>query len=195
MKTMHKKFHLILIGCAILLIGKLSVGTTLLALDLEALSRASDHICIGTVVDATSFLKGGRIYTLHRIAVTESIDGTAQSGEILEVVTAGGHSEWFSQKVFGAAELKTDAEYLLFLRKTHGPDTAAVVGMSQGAYPITRDPETRVRVITPPKTPPRLMKRDALSGGRLTTTTPWIAQVTPLDAVIVQIQQFIGGSR
>ena len=183
-----------IVAAFILLTSALSSGTTLLAMDLESLTQSSDEICTGRVIDRVSFLKEGRIYTLNRVRVESSIKGKQLKGAIIEVVTAGGHSELFSQKVFGAAELQEDASYLLFLEKRGAPDVVHPVGMSQGALPIKVEPNTKALSVHPPRAVPRLLSRDPVDG-RFRPATPWLTKTRQLDEVVTEIRSFIGGIR
>jgi hypothetical protein len=175
-------------------ISSASNGTTLLAQDLESLTANADRICTGRVLDATSFMKGRRIYTLSRVEIIDSIKGENRTGEILEVVTAGGHSEFFSQKVFGAAELEVDEEYLLFLEHRGAPTIAHTVGMTQGALPISVDSAKTDRMVYPPKAMPRLMRRDAANGG-LRTAAPWLSNPRRLSDVLDQVRSYLEGAQ
>ena len=182
------------IATALLFAGAPASGSTLLAHDLESLSTLSDHICTARVVDATSFMKGGRIYTLSRVEIIESVKGADRQGNLLEVVTAGGHSEWFSQKVFGAAELEVGAEYLLFLEHRGSVDISHPVGMTQGALPVSIQADTADRQVSPPKSIPNLMRK-SLEDGSLHPAALWINQPERLSDVLTRIRGFIGGEK
>jgi hypothetical protein len=169
-------------------------ATTLIAKDLASLSREADNICQGRVIDTVSFLKGGRIYTLNRVQIIASIKGSERDGEIIEVVTAGGHSELFSQKVFGAAELEVDHEYLLFLEHRGAPEISHTVGMTQGALRISLDDSRTTRLVHPPRSMPRLMQRD-LSTGRLYNADPWLTDTRPLSEILTRVREYLGGDQ
>ncbi len=183
-----------LIATIVLTVSTISSGTTLLAFDLESLTRFSDQICTGRVVDSTAFLRDGRIYTLNRIEIIEEVKGRKGSGEIIEVITAGGHSELFSQKVFGAAELEKETTYLFFLENRGIPEAVHPVGMTQGAVPVILDAETRVTRVHPPKFLPRLLTRNPIDG-RFQSGIPWITEPRLLNEVLEQIRTFVGGDR
>ena len=178
----------------ILLTSGVSIGTTLLALNLEEMTRTSDEICTGRVVDKTSFLKDGRIYTLNDVEVIENIKGDHTKGTIVEVVTAGGHSELFSQKVFGAPEFEVNETYLLFLEKRGIPDVVHPVGMIQGALPISVDSTTHIAKVHPPSELPRLLTRDPVDGN-FRPSVPWITKTRLLDDVVREIRTIAGGSQ
>jgi hypothetical protein len=171
-----------------------AAASTLLAMNLEELTQASDEICTGRVVDSTSFLEEGRIYTLHRVEIVEGVKGNAARSTLIEVVTAGGHSELFSQKVFGAAELEPNQTYLFFLEKRGTPGVVYPVGMTQGALPVSIDAATRMARVHPPKTLPRLVTRNPVDG-RIYPGSPFLTSDRPLDDVIKEIRTITGGNR
>lgn len=193
MKATLKPVPLIL-ATIILLTSTFSNGTTLLALDLDSLTQLSDDICTGHILDQTSFMREGRIYTLHRVRVETNIKGKQSQGTVIEVVTAGGHSELFSQKVFGAAELQAEKTYLLFLENRGIPDVVHPVGMSQGALPISIESTTRKATVHPSGIVPRLLSRDS-ANGQFRPTAPWLTKARQLDEIITEIRTIIGGTR
>ncbi len=173
------------------LISVPAAASTLIALDLDELTANSDSICTGTVLDGTAFLEGGRIYTLSRVEVVDPVLGVSK-GQILEIVTAGGHGEHFSQKVFGAAELTTGGQYLLFLSQgTRG--AKRVVGMSQGALRLATDKETGRRLVRPPVRSVRLVRRDPISR-RIIEVAPWIREDRPLDGLLQEVRTVLEGA-
>jgi hypothetical protein len=161
--------------------------TTLLRLDLEDLTLDADCICLGRVSDSTVFSRGNRLYTLHRIEITESISGDKAAGDTLEVVTAGGSAEGLRQKVSGAAALKVGEEYLFFLEQRGETEIVHPIGMSQGAYPVALDASTAERVVLPPTNLPRLVQKSA-TGDVLKKASLWLNEKKPLDDVLEAIR-------
>lgn len=185
MKQYHTKviFFLMCLSMALglgLPLGS-AAASTLIAIDLDGLTRRSDTICTGTVIDATSFMEGGRIFTLNRVRVDETMHGTS-NGTILEVVTAGGHGEHFSQKVFGAAELTPGEQYLLFLEPRRETDEKRVVGMAQGALRISLSTADNVKMVHPLTRGVRIAEKNP-STGRIVEVLPWIREASPLDLI------------
>jgi hypothetical protein len=172
-----------------------AVGTTLIALSLEDLTLDSDYIVTGYVLDSTSFLNEGRLFTLHRIRTDRILDDSLESGEIIEIVTAGGHSEWFSQRVFGAPELEVGGQYLLFLKRHGVNDIVRPIGMSQGAYPVIADPTTRTPTAMPSCTGARLVQRYGGASGRFEETTPWLTEGRSLDEIVEEVRAIRGIGR
>jgi len=165
----------------------LSHASTLVSLDLPELVFMSEAIIVGRVVKSSSFLEGSRIYTVHDVSVTESINSdTALDRKEIEVMTLGGKTEHFSQKVLGEAELKEGSQYLLFLKCRDYHWVPA--GMAQGAYPVVMDEfsgEYEVR--------PALINADLvrITAGGIKGARQWIAQYRPLDDVIEQIRSLM----
>jgi hypothetical protein len=180
----------------ILLIAAAPTGasaSTLIALDLEELVSRSDSIFSGRVLDSVSFLDAGRIFSLCRVEVEEPIFGAGR-GEVVEVITAGGHGEQFSQRVFGAAELEPGERYLLFLEPgIRGPEKH-VVGMAQGAYQVALDATTRARMVRPSAEGVRLVRRDP-GTRRIVEALPWIREQRSLSGVVEDIRAALGGKR
>lgn len=105
-------------------------------MDLAALCRAADAVVHGTVVSAESAWEGGVIVTRSRVEVSRSLKGAAR-GQVV-VRTLGGVVDGIGQLASGEAALAPGEEVVLFLERA-GPELRSV-GMSQGAFHVTRDP-------------------------------------------------------
>jgi hypothetical protein len=186
MKTSLLKPFALSIGAAIILVSVLCGGTTLLSLDLKTLTLRAHHIVVGRVMDSTSFMKEKRVLTFHRVEITKSIVSDKKEGDVIEVVTEGGQTATFTQKVEGAAELADGKEYLLFLDIRGNWGAAYVTGMSQGAYPISTDDSSTVKFVQPPNRLPRLVARDTATL-RLQDKGFWLKEKTRLDSMIEEI--------
>lgn len=195
MKKNTRTSGLLLAAMGALLVSLPAAGTTLLALSLEDLTLDADHIITGRVLDSTPILEDGRIYTLHRVQVDEDLDGILEEGEIVEMVTAGGRSEWFSQKVFGAPELEVGGRYLLFLREYGVSGAVRALGMSQGVLPVVEDPRTRLSTVNPSPFSARLVRRFGGETGSLEEAEPWLTEARSLDDVIGEIRAIMESSR
>ncbi len=179
---------------ALMFASTLCTGTTLLSLDLNALSLRADHIVVGRVMDSASFLKDGRVYTLHRVEVTTAIFSDQKEHDVLEVVTEGGHTATLTQQVDGAALLEVGAEYLLFLDSRGDFGTLYVTGMSQGAYLVLSDDSSTAKFVHPPNRLPSLVSRDAVTT-RLRGGEFWMKQKTRLDSLAEEIRAVIRGRK
>jgi hypothetical protein len=116
--------------------SKAAEATLVRGLTLEALSRGSDRIVVGTAVDSSSHWEdiGGkrRIVTDSRVRIEGTIAGA--SGSELLVRTHGGKIGLVGELVFGEAELTLNAPCVLFLRAK--ANEHYVLGMAQGHYPL-----------------------------------------------------------
>lgn len=113
-------------------------ATTLIALDLTALSRSADSIVQGKVsrVEAKMSKDGRRITTHVTVDVSESLKG--QSGvTTVEIVQPGGIVGDVGQRVSGTAHLQAGDEVVAFLERK-GPSRFMLVGMAQGCFRVER---------------------------------------------------------
>jgi hypothetical protein len=123
-------------------------ATTLIALDVPAMSRAADSIVQGTVsrVESRMSKDGSRITTHVFVDVTESIKG--QGATSVEVVQPGGIVGDVGQKVSGTAHLQQGDEVVVFLER-RGPDRFMLVGMAQGCYRVQRSSDGKAAFAVP----------------------------------------------
>ena len=133
-----------------------AVASTFVELSLSDLVAKSTLVLAATPLDARSLWEdseggaGRRIVTYTRLRIDRVIDGRV-SGDVW-VRTLGGHVDDIGQHVEGEAVLAASKSCLLFLRAL-GDGTHAVVGMSQGQYPLE---------VAPDGTPIRLQPSRAL---------------------------------
>ena len=123
--------------------------TTLVSLSLDDLVGEADLIVEGRVLDTHSLETArGRVVTDATLQVERYLlrSGPAE----LKVRSLGGEVADRAVYTAGAARLETGKEYVLFLfNKTwpDGSDSYLVVGMLQGRFPLTVDPQTGERFI------------------------------------------------
>jgi hypothetical protein len=116
-----------------------AAASTFVELSLSDLVTKSTLVLAATPVDARSLWedseggRGRRIVTYTRLRVDRVIDGRV-AAEVW-VRTLGGHVGDIGQHVEGEAVLVSSKASLLFLRALND-GTHAVVGMSQGQYPL-----------------------------------------------------------
>jgi hypothetical protein len=118
-------------------------ASTSLELSLADLLSKANLVVTGTPLDQTSLWedseggRGRRIVTYTRVRVDTVIDdtGTTQAGSEVWVRTLGGAVGDIGQHVDGEAVLSPETRALMFLRR-RSDGTHAVVGMSQGHYPL-----------------------------------------------------------
>jgi hypothetical protein len=134
------------------------------ALSLASLVRASDHVALVRVL-ASECLRveiGGarRIVTDTRVRVEGSLGRRAPDNDEMIVRTLGGVIGNRGERVDGEAQLPANEAAVLFLRsQSHA--LHAVVGMSQGHYPLRPDPRGTLRLRKSPHLPRLIRSRTA----------------------------------
>lgn len=120
-----------------LLLSFPAFATTLIALDVPAMSRSADAIVQGRVqkVEARQSKDGARIMTYATVEVAESLKG--QGVSTVEVVQPGGVVGDVGQRVSGTARLQVGDEVVVFLER-RGPARFMLVGMAQGCFRVER---------------------------------------------------------
>jgi hypothetical protein len=123
----------VLLLCAV---GSVASATTLLALDVDALTSSSDAVVRGRVVSATPRWTRDhlRIVTDTVVEVSETWRGAA-SGRIT-VMQPGGEVGEVGQRVESVATFKPGEEVVLFL-EARG-DRFTVAGLAQGRFVVER---------------------------------------------------------
>lgn len=122
-----------------------ALATTLVAMDVPALTRSSDLVVRGTVVRVESrwTLDHQRIVTDNEILVSETLKGN-QVGKTVVAMQPGGVVGDVGQLVHGAAKFSLGDEVVVFLEKRG--DRAFVVGLAQGRFVVDRSgPEPMVK--------------------------------------------------
>ncbi len=122
----------------LLLLSSLAFATTLLAVDVPALSRTADVIVVGTVRTSTARLSqdGQRVITDTQIDVAEVLKGTPEGSSVV-VMQPGGVVGNLGQRVEGTAQFTAAEEVLVFLERA-GPSRFQVASMAQGKFRIER---------------------------------------------------------
>jgi hypothetical protein len=124
--------------CGSVLVGAmLASATTLIAMDVSALTRAADVVVRGTVVRVESrwTLDHRRIMTDSEILVSETLKGDGV-GKTVVVMQPGGVVGEVGQQVHGVATFSLNDEVLVFLERRG--DRYFVTGLSQGRFVIDR---------------------------------------------------------
>lgn len=113
-------------------------GTTLLALDLESLTKGSTSIVRGTVksVNARWTKDGGRIMTDAVIEVSETWKGAVVKE--VTVMQPGGEVGDVGQLVHGTAKFRAGDEVVVFLEGRGSQTHFLLAGMIQGRFKVER---------------------------------------------------------
>jgi len=111
-------------------------ATTLLALDLAALTRSSDAIVVGKITKVEPRLSkdGSRITTHIMVDVTDVLKGDRAT--TVEIIQQGGIVGDIGQKVAGTVPLQAGEEIVGFLER-RGP-RFMFTGMAQGVFRVER---------------------------------------------------------
>jgi hypothetical protein len=115
-------------------------ATTLVRMSLSQLVQASSVVVQGQVVARTARLNASRtrIMTYTTVQVEKALKGNPPSTVIIE--QPGGTVGNFHVHVPGAAQLRPQAQYVLFLEPVAGSSgTFHTVGMMQGAFRVYRE--------------------------------------------------------
>src|SRR4051812_20754051 len=122
-------------------------ATTMIALDLPALSRSAETIVHGTVTKVEAHLSrdGRRVSTQIDVEVKEAMKG--EPGRAVTVIQPGGEVGDIGQLVSGTAHYTVGEEVVLFLER-HGPNFRTV-GMAQGKYRVERSTDGKAAFAMP----------------------------------------------
>ncbi|ADO71203.1 hypothetical protein [Stigmatella aurantiaca] len=130
------------------LFGVPASASTMLKLDLTALSHTSDAVVHGTVrrVESRWSRDHRRILTDVEIEVSESLKG--QPGSTVLLIQPGGRVGDIGQVVSGMASFTQGEEVVVFLER-RGARAFGLVGMSQGKYEVRRAQDTHSVLAVP----------------------------------------------
>lgn len=122
-------------------------ATLIIPVGLSQITSASDVIVSGVVLDKTSYMENGRIYTDVAIATMEFIKSSGgQQPEELIVTTLGGRVGDLEMEVNGVPQLESDQEVVLFL--VNRRDKLFIYGLHYGLCRVTINPKTDTQMVT-----------------------------------------------
>lgn len=123
-----------------------ALGTTLVKMDLEALSATADRILVGTVerVDSHYLAPGSQYIVTDVILRSERNLLGVPEGSRFVVRHLGGAVGEIGQRVYGEASYRIGEQVLLFAAERQGSYYS--VGMAQGALHVYRDTAGVLRV-------------------------------------------------
>ena len=87
-------------------------------------------------------------------------------------------------------ELEVGDRYLLFLQH-RSPEVIRTVGMSQGAYRVREDPDTKKEMVHPYMRGARLLHRFGPKDGQLGEVAPWLTRSRPLSEISEEIRAIL----
>ncbi len=130
-------------GAALALLGAPARASLVRAISLQALTRGSRHVVVGTPADSfcvwEEIAGRRRIVTYTRLLVEEAVARLEPAPELM-VRTLGGRIGELGQLVHGEAVLAAGQPCVLFIG---GQGTLVVHGMSQGEYPLVSSSDER----------------------------------------------------
>lgn len=141
------------LGLSVLILASAAFGTTLVAVDLPALTHSAELIAIGTVRASAARLTkdGSRIVTDTEIQLSEVLKGKA-AGTTVIVIQAGGVVGELGQKVEGTARFTVGEEVVVFLDR-RGTERFAVTAMHQGKFRVERSSDGKAAFAVPEGAP------------------------------------------
>ncbi|MFT3708714.1 MAG: hypothetical protein QM817_13770 [Archangium sp.] len=176
-----------LLACAALF-ASAAFATTLLALDVQGLTKNSHAVVRGTVKSVSSrwTKDGGRIMTDAVIEVSETWKGAAVKQ--VTVMQPGGEVGDVGQLVHGTVKFKAGEEVVVFL-EARGDDHFLLTGMVQGRFKVERSSDGKA-----------VFARQELDGEALfldTTTRQPVSPggvMLPIDQLRAQVLSFSGAT-
>jgi hypothetical protein len=122
---------------SLLALGGAARATTMLPLDMKALTDRADRVLYGVVESSTAHWTRDHdaIYTDVTVRVQRSYKGEVKPGEVVVVRREGGSLEGMGMKVFGAASFTVGEEVVVFVEQRSG--ASYVVGMAQGKLRVS----------------------------------------------------------
>jgi hypothetical protein len=112
-------------------------AATLQQLSLDQMTQASTAIVRARVTSATASFTGSTIYTHYKLQVTESWKGFMPT----EVAVPGGVAGGFRQSFPGMPSLTVGTEYVMFLWTSGSTGITHLVGLSQGLFNLSSQPD------------------------------------------------------
>lgn len=122
-------------GCAL---ASIANATTLLRVELPALTQAAELIIYAKCVDRESRWENGSVWSFVDFRVIETLKGTAVAGEKIRVRVAGGQVGHLQTRIDGVPEFFMGEEVIVFLERT-APGDFGVTGWTQGTFRVSHD--------------------------------------------------------
>ena len=118
-------------------------ATTLVQLTMNQMTQQATAIVRATVTGSTTSRTGSTIYTHYALQVTETLKGTAPG----EVALPGGVANGLRQSFPGVPQLRTGAEYVLFLWQSPSTGIIHIVGLSQGLFQVSTQSDGTIQAV------------------------------------------------
>lgn len=134
---MFRTLRLICAIFSVLLLQASVSAATLQQLSLDQMSQGASAVVRARVISASASISGSTIYTHYKLSSSEVWKGAAPAEVMLPGGTANGQSESFP----GVPELKVGGEYVLFLWTSRSTGITHVIGLSQGLFELSAQPD------------------------------------------------------
>jgi hypothetical protein len=139
---MSRLFPALALGFALIVSAP---AATLQQLSLTQMTQSATSIVRARVTGATASLSGSTIYTHYQLQVTESWKGFTPK----EVAVPGGIAGGFRQSFPGMPQLTVGTEYVMFLWTSGSTGITHLVGLSQGLFNLSAQPDGSTVAIRP----------------------------------------------
>ena len=135
-----------LLGIVVVLWSCGSVAAaTLQQLSLDQMTQSATAIVRARVTGSSAGFTGSTIYTHYKLQISETWKGVPGT----EVMLPGGVAGGYRQSFPGVPSLQTGAEYVLYLWKSPTTGITHIVGLSQGIFNVTQQPNGSIQVGRP----------------------------------------------
>jgi hypothetical protein len=120
-------------------------AVTLQQLSVDQMTQSATAIVRARVTASSASLTGATVYTHYSLHVTESWKGFTPA----EVMVPGGIANGQRQSFPGVPQLAVGTEYLMFLWTSSTTGVTHLVGLSQGLFNLTQQPDGSTLAIRP----------------------------------------------
>lgn len=141
----RRRFLWILLLAGAALAAVVAKATTLSHLGFEELAQQASAVARLRCLSSNAVRDGGEIWTETQFEVLEKAKGLL--GGIITVRTLGGQADGLHSRVEGVPQFRTGEEVYLFLWGKYG-QPFRVLGWSQGAFRIARNPQNGAAIVT-----------------------------------------------
>ena len=122
-----------------------AAAATLQQLSMDQMTQSATAIVRARVTGSSASFTGSTIYTHYKLQISETWKGTPGT----EVMLPGGVAGGLRQSFPGVPTLETGAEYVLYLWKSSTTGITHIVGLSQGIFNVTKEPDGSYQVSRP----------------------------------------------
>lgn len=120
-------------------------AATLQQLSVDQMTQLATSIVRAKVAGSYTGVSGSATYTHYKLQVAETWKG----GALPEVVVPGGAMNGFKQSFPGVPDLKPDTDYVLFLWVSPSTGTTHLLGLTQGVFHVSTQPDGSLLAVRP----------------------------------------------